>query len=456
MATVTLETSKLKQMVSRVTKCATSSNSLNALGGVIEVKMKDGKFSLRSTDSQNTMIVRETEAQCTGEGDGIQVVIDAENFVKVVNGSTTKETTFNIIRRISKDKATNEVIEDYCLVMKSNGTYKFKIILEGSTFLMLEDIPKIEDADYEVKISVVEMQKLINKTFSFLGSTFEDPRLDSYYFGNKTAVTNGTVVCFNDTKLTPEPLMLRGTTVRLLSQFDASSSEKITLAKKGTHVQFYNSSMMIDTSIHQLSGQYPIKALSQYLDADYASKVTVDSHYLKEALSRIQIFVDTQTESGAFIFEIKQDGLHLSSRNGMAYEVVPFDTSQSPQNYKDFSLLLAAPELMRIIDMPERKSVVITYGNEDAIMADFGEDKRVLGVVDEADLEPLTNDDDESEEFEYNGNGVDDLIADEQFSAPTFDSPTSSSSLYYGDNPLQPSTSGIDYSQTSSADGWEQ
>lgn len=371
MATVTIDTSVLKNMISRVIKCSTSSGSLNAMGGVIEVKVKNGVFSLRSTDSHNTIQIYEP-VSCT---ENMEAVIAAENFVKVIGATTTKETSFTIT--------------DLKLTMKSNGTYEFIRKTEDiGVPLVWAPIVPITEPDYEVELPIEALHQLIKRTGSFLGSAFDNPVMDSYYFGDMVVTCNGATVCFHKAKLTPEPLMLVGRTVLLLSQFDASKSSSVKLLKKGNKVQFKNDNMILDSSIHPKSGEYPIEQLSEYLNDDYDSKLTVNVPILREAVKRVDIFTDNRTQNGAFYFNVKNDGLHLNSYNGDAYEHVPVTNME---NFKEYQLLLSSTELIHVLDLPDTKEALLTYGNPNAIQLDFNSDRRILGSMDEADLDTGDN-----------------------------------------------------------------
>lgn len=369
MAKLKLETSKLKNMVSRVTKCNASSG-LNTISNYIELKVSRGVFSLRTSDSFNTFIARE---HLSVEED-FEAVIVAKEFVGVVLNSSTKETTLDV--------------SDSAVQMTSNGRYIFpRSVEDAGEPMTLAPINRLDNPDFRLELKLNDLRDLIRKDSKFIGSAFDDPRLDSYYFGDKVLVTNGSIVCFNNKKFFPEPLMLKSSTVSLLQQFVGDDNSTVVVEKKGMHIQIYNDTSVLDTAIHPNSGEYPVELLSKYLKGDYSSSITVNVAALKETLSRIVLFVDLVTQQGACIFNVEADGIHISSYNGRATEVVKFT---NPINFGPCNCYLSVPMVQRIIDMPGADEVSICYEasnpNLEAVKADFGEDIRILGTMDESDF----------------------------------------------------------------------
>ena len=354
--TITLNTKEFSSMLSKASKCSTK-GGVAIIAELIEIKLVNGVLSLRTTDTRNTMILRKSGI----EGADFAAVINIGVFEKIVS-KTTKE---NI----------QLTVDDKCVELKGNGSYKFELAIEGDTPVQFEPLMLIQQPEIKEELSLQTMKDVVKYCAAFVGSPFVDPTVSGYYFNARGAITSDSyAACFYNKPLFHQPMMLYASTMELISSWD---DEKVVFLKSGNQIQFYSNTGLLSTTVHPHIDDFPADGLSDFLTMDYAAKVGVSIKAAQESLDRVGLFINDKAGNGSIMASFEDSGLALSDKGGNADERLPYVEGSC---YSPFLCQISAPDLSKVIDVDKSDNVVISYGNDTAIRVDFTDLVRVLAL----------------------------------------------------------------------------
>jgi len=368
-----IRTEEFSNTLSSVFGCG-KEGSIDPLAGVIEIKVKSNALSLRTTDNRDTFIVKMTK---TNEDGSIELSkVDCEDFTVAIDKGRFKE----LIDRTNLDEITL-TITDRAVELKGHGIYKFERPIEGDEPIKFEPIAAIKDPELNVPLDVKELQSIIQAGNKFVAGQYVNPVSNSFYFGTNVVTTDGTVACFYQKELLPEPLLLHASTVELLSKVKENN---LTLVRKGRQIQFLGNYTMINSVVHQNLDEYDAESLFSYLDTKFVSGVTIDVKSSKELLSRVNIFVDNTTAKGSAQFSFEESGITIAEIRGKAEEVLPYTDAV---NFKPFICYANLKDLINVIEFKDAGTVTLWYGDENAIRVDSGDIVRVMALTGGEEME---------------------------------------------------------------------
>ena len=354
--TITLNTKEFSSMLSKASKCSTK-GGVAIVAELIEIKLSNGILSLRTTDTRNTMVLRKSGI----EGADFCAVINIGIFEKVVS-KTTKETI-------------QLTVDDRCVELKGNGSYKFELSIEGDTAVQFEPIMLIQQPEIKEELSLQTLKDVVKYCAAFVGSPFVDPTVAGYYFNNKGAITSDAyAACFYNKPIFHEPMMLYASTMELLSSWD---DDKVVFLKSGNNVQFYSNTGLLTTTVHPHLADFPVEGLSEFLTMDYSASVGVSIKSAQESLDRVGLFINDKAGNGSIMASFEEGGLTLADKGGNADERLPYVEGSS---FSPFICQISAPDLSKVIDVDNSDNVIISYGNDTAIRVAFDDLTRVLAL----------------------------------------------------------------------------
>ena len=360
-STVKLKTKEFAEMLSKASKC-TLKSSPDVLAGLVEIKLKNGVLSLRTTDTRNKLVLRKSGV----EGEDFNTVIPITVFEKII-AKTSKE---DII--LTVDEKSVEV--------KGNGTYKFERMMEGDMPVEFQPITLITDPDIKVEFETELLKKIIKYNGGSIGSAFVDPTISGYYIGTDDVMTtDGYNACFYHTHLVDKPIMLYDTTLALLQDF---TDEKVMFLQKDKDIQFYSASGLLTSHVHQYVDEFPAQPLSEFLNGVHPSSVSVSVKEAKEVLERVSLFVDDTDGTATLSFE--DSGIVLTDKGGRVNEVISY---KNPKNFKNFLCKISIPGLLNMLDIDVSEEISVNFGNDISIRIDVGDITRVLALSDDDDTD---------------------------------------------------------------------
>lgn len=396
MTTIKLNTKLFASLLSRAAKCSLK-NSVDILAELIEIKLKDNVLSLRTTDTRNTLVLRMPGVT----GDDFSAVISVTLFEKIVNKTTKEEIELHI--------------DDTAVTLIGNGTYKFARPIEGNSHIELAPIGLISDPDLRVELKLDNIRAAIKYNGDFVGSAFVDPTISGFYFGDNVVTTDGYNACFLKSKFFTNDVMLYDSSVNLLNEFDGDT---VIFLKKGSHVQFYNGTALLNTVAHQETSNFPSSELSNYLEDTFASGVTISVKEAQSVLDRVMLFVDGRIGSSAAILSFEESGIVVTDKGGSVNEVIAF---KNPVNFQPFTCKVSAPDFNKALSLDVSDDVILRYGNDMSVRLDAGDVTRILALV------PDEEDGDLSEAFAEEAPQA--ISDDTEIGEPPFEASTSSDSL---------------------------
>lgn len=365
-STIKLKTKDFADMLSRASKC-TLRNSPDILAGLVEIKLKNGVLSLRTTDTRNKLVLRKSGV----EGEDFNTVISIAVFEKIIAKTTKEEITLKV--------------DDKAVTVKGNGTYCFERQTEGDSPVEFEPIALISDPEVRVEFETAQLKNIIKYNGGSIGSAFVDPTISGYYFGDSDVMTtDGYNACFYHKKIFDTPVMLYDTTLALLNEFD---DDKVVFLKKGTHIQFYSASGLLTSYIHQYTDEFPAEPLLAFLDGVHPSSVQVAVKDMKEVLERVMLFVSEGSEDGTATMSFEEGKIVFTDKAGKVNECVTF---KDAKNFKPFLCKVSVPGLLNMIDIDVSDDITVNFGNEVSIRLDVSDITRVLA---------LSNDDSDTEDI---------------------------------------------------------
>lgn len=368
MSKITLNTQQFNSLLSRAVK-GSAKGGIDMTADLLEIKMRNGMLSLRTTDTRNTMVLK---MAVPGVSDEFVAVIQIEQFQKIVSKTSKETIELNI---------TDSAVE-----LRGNGTYKFPLVIEGDAPVALAPIPLITDAEITQTLSKKEIATIVANNGAFVGSQFVDPAISGYYFGPEAVITTDFIgCCYYKKKFFSEPIMFYPTTLQLILELE---EDDITFLKKDRHIQFYTQTGLIDSVTHLDVDAFPAEDLMAYIKDAYTAGVTVSKKQTKEVLERIGLFVDMKTEFGAADMVFEADGIHLSDKRKNANEVIPYkQAADSSQTFKPFSGTVPTMDLIRVLNIEGEDDITLWYDCEQAVRVDVENTTRVLALLDEEQLD---------------------------------------------------------------------
>lgn len=361
---IKLNTKEFASMLSKASKCSLK-GSVDVLAELVEIKLKNGVLSLRTTDTRNTLVLRKSGVQ----GEDFNAVISIAVFEKIVSKTSKEEVEITV---------TDSYVE-----LKGNGIYKFERAIEGGSPVEFEPIGLISDPDMKLEFALAELKNVIKYNGGFIGSPFVDPTISGYFFGDNAITTNGYNACFFKHKLFESPVMLYESTFNMLGEFEGDT---VVFLKKGRDIQFYNANALLCSKLHQEGASFPDAELSEFLKGAHPSSVVVSVKDALDALDRVMLFVDAKTANGGSdaIMSFEEGGnIVITDDKGRVNEVIAY---KNPVNFKPFSCCISVPDLMSMLNIDISDEVVLNYGNDTSVRVDVEDVTRVLALSDSNDV----------------------------------------------------------------------
>ena len=168
----TIQTELMKDVVARAIKGA-GNNKLIPITSMMCIELKDGELTVITTDATNYLYIKEQHVA----GDDFYVVVDANQFAKLVSKMTCEIITMTVDEKL------------YTMKVKGNGNYTIELPLD-------EDGEPVKFPDAYAKCTnVVECNRstimaILETIKPALAVTMENPQYTAYYMGDKVVATD--------------------------------------------------------------------------------------------------------------------------------------------------------------------------------------------------------------------------------------------------------------------------
>ena len=358
-----ISTQRLKDATNKAIKGA-GFNNLIPLTSMIGLKLSDGALKLSTTDMTNTLTVIIDKVA----GEDLSVTVDADKFGKLISKITSEDVDLSLV--------------DDNLVIKANGTYKLPLISDEEG---LVEFPLVEVKPTHGEVMLTSIMSAYNINKSALAKTMEQPSLTGYYCGEKVITTDALVITFNDFKMFnnnngDEPLLISSQMMQLLKLND---KEKIEFSVNGSELQFVTDNVIVSGAMLEGIEDYPVEAISQYLDEAFESSCKVPKGLLLDVLDRLALFIEPYDKNGAY-FTFGRKGINIHSKKDASTEVIH---NVASENFNPFVCCVDIPVFREQLQAIPEDTVQLFYGNENALKIVCGKVTQVIALLEDEELD---------------------------------------------------------------------
>lgn len=351
-----IQTAKFQDLVARSVKGA-ANLPIIPITQLMEINLQDGVLEMTTTDSSNTLIIRENKV----EGDNFKVVINADLFGKLIAKLTSEFVELKI------KEGNLEVIGD--------GVYDLPIAVDDNGPVTL---PKFtfDNTSAPETISLKDIQNIITINKPAVGKSVDTPCLNGYYMADKVITTNVMVICFNELKAVNGQYLMSPEMLDLLS---LAQEEEIKWWYRDGYFLFECKGLTLYGPEHEGKDIYPIDDVNQFNSLQLPSRCKISVALLKSVLDRLSLFIEEFDKNGAYL-TFTPSGIKVTSRKSSSDELIPYVESTG---FQDFKCCIDIPMLKAQVDVIPGETLELCYGNDSAIKLVSGKVAMVVGLLSE-------------------------------------------------------------------------
>ena len=355
---VKINTDLIKDLTSKINKGIEDERTVR-VSELLELLVDNNKLVLAVT---NTQFYLKLELSQMDPNETLHATVDADEFIKLVSKTTTKE--------ISLEESNGN------LLFKGNGEYIFPLELDknGSVkTLPLIDIN--ETQTFEVSGDT------LYSIYSFGNNELvNDVPVDNvqkyYYLDNLGAITYTESPYLNNFSINSKFKVLINN--RLAQLFSLFRGQKVTvgLSKQNVNNIYQNKISFTCGNIKLVSylpddtlvSKYPADQCRMLQNNPYPGKVIINRLDLANALDRLNIF---STKDGNVVYKkagklnFTADGLEITSIMDKNKEFIPY---REKPNFNAYTCYMNLGQLQRHAKANNQDTLEINYGNELSIM----------------------------------------------------------------------------------------
>lgn len=354
---------------------------------------------LFAVDTSNNSIITETLEIYTENNYLYMSITNREYFVKV-RLDIQEEIEFNatvsadvFLKLISK--MTTETIEfsinDNCLIVKGNGTYKLPMIYENDILLKLPEIT-IKNVTSQFDVSKHIFNSIVNYNSKELNKKhiISNPVQSMYYIDEKGCITFTTGACVNKFTLpTTIKILLTDKIVKLFKLFSHDivhvdyGKDALSNGMVQSKIKFYTDDIELTAIINSddnMINSVPADVIRDRAFDTYDYSIVINKKMLSDAIDRILLFVNnTIGFYGNFNFTKNQ--LILSNDAGNNSEIITYENLVD--NLTDYTAVFDLADLKLIISEIKSDYITMSFGdNQAAVIID----KDIYNIIPECIL----------------------------------------------------------------------
>ena len=345
-----IKTLTLQEMVAKASK-GVGNNRLVPMTTLMCLQVKDGEFTILTTDDVNYLYVREPM-----DAEDFYTVVPAEQFIKLVAKLTSEETVLNV--------------KDNCLEVIANGTYKIAIQsdVDGSVVRFTDPVQtQTESAEHLGVVGMTTIKAILQSLKPALAVTMERPQYTNYYVGDTVLATDTFKISSLNVSVFEKPFLIPAPLMALLDVIPAD--QDVAVGQVGSCLIFATPCALVYGPVDENVTSFNIDAIKQLMAMEYSSRCTLDKLTVLQALDRISLFIGV-FDNGVLNIEFGADGLRISSKASNGDEVIPYVNAENIQ------------PMTSIISLDRLKAQIKAQSGDTVEM--FFEDGKPLKMVDES------------------------------------------------------------------------
>lgn len=354
---LSIKTVVLQEMVGKAIKGA-SCNKLIPLTSLMAIELKDKQLKLITTDASNYLYILQENI----EGDGFYVVVQAEQFSKLISKLTSDNTTLNLDKGI--------------LTVSANGNYKIELPLDenGDLIKYPDPVNEAQIDGEEISINLSTIKTILNTNKVALAVTMEEPAYTNYYVGDKVVSSDFTKICALDTKVFNDPMLISPQMMNLL---DVMTEEKIGAYVKDEMIEFATKDCIVYGPKMEGIEEYDIEAISGLIDEEFDSECEIDKTAMLSLLDRIALFVGVN-DKRAITLTFTKEGIDISSKQSNGVESINYIKSKE---FKPYTCTIDVLMLIQQIKANNSDTLHLQYGNDKSIKFVEGNVMQILATM---------------------------------------------------------------------------
>lgn len=350
-----LSTTLLQGLMDKAVKGA-SQNKMIPLTSLLEIEQKDGRLTLTSTDATNTLKVFAGGM----EGEDFRVVVPIDLFHKLISKMTVNHVTLEL--------------KENSLEVSGNGKYQLDLLLDEDGSLVKFPEYNFPDDAEATQISAGVIKSVLTTNKAAIAQTMENPALTGYYFGEQVITSDTFKICANHVNVFGSPTLLPAELVELLV---LGGEEVIKVQRDGQQFLFKSGNAVIHGWELDARDEFPVEAISSYLDQPFPSMCKVNRKDFMQALDRLSLFVSPYDRNGVYL-TFTDKGLQITSKQKNSDEVLPYKESQ---DFKDFVCYVDILMLNDQVSAQIGEDLELWYGHETALKMVDGKVTQIVALL---------------------------------------------------------------------------
>ena len=340
----TIGTELMKDVVARAIKGA-GNNKLIPITSMMCIELKGGELTVITTDATNYLYIKEQHVV----GDDFYVVVDANQFAKLVSKMTSESITMTIDEKL------------YTMKVKGNGNYTIELPLD-------EDGEPVKFPDAIANSDAVDLTTLNRSTViailetikPALAVTMENPQYTAYYVGDKVVATDSYKIASLAIPIFDKPRLV---SAELLDLVAVMRTEKIMVNVSDTDIVLKTPECVIVGKFVDGIDDFAIEPITNLIEQEFDSHCSVSKNDLLQMLDRLSLFVGTY-DKNAVDLTFTNHGLQVSSKASSGVEIIPYMNSE---NQVDFTCAVDIQMLVNEVKAIQNDYIEIYYGDDSSI-----------------------------------------------------------------------------------------
>lgn len=356
----TIQTELMKDVVARAIKGA-GNNKLIPITSMMCIELKDGELTVITTDATNYLYIKEQHVA----GDDFYVVVDANQFAKLVSKMTCDSITMTVDEKL------------YTMKVKGNGNYTIELPLDEDgepvkfpDTLAKTVLPNPIELNRSTVIAILETIK------PALAVTMENPQYTAYYMGDKVVATDSYKIASLAIPMFDTPKLVSSEFLDLVAVMRA---EKIKATFSDTDVRFETPDCTIAGKFVDGIDDFAIEPITNLIEQEFDSHCGVPKNDLLQMLDRLSLFVGTY-DKNAVDLTFTNQGLQVSSKASSGVEILPYVTSS---NQVDFTCAVDIQMLVNEVKAIQNDLIEIYYGDDSSIKLVDGNITIVIALMED-------------------------------------------------------------------------
>lgn len=370
-----LKTKNLQEVCSKILPAVESSELSNILD-TLQLKVVDKELFLSVTNKEYYV---KAKLDITDETN-FNATVGASLFLKLVSQLTVEDVELTV--------------NENCLNVKANGSYRFPLIYDNDKLLELPTI-EVKNITKEFDIPSAVLNSILTYNLKELDKGIVSrPVQKLFYVDEQGAITFTTGACVNSFTLDqPVKLLFNKRLVKLFKLFqdcqvhfrlayDTVDNSDIIQTK----VEFSNDTIKITsilTSDDSMLSQVPVVAIRGRADNLYPYSVVLSKNDLIQTLNRIYLFTSNSNEADMrnnISFTFNKDAVEVSDVRGDNKETIKYLNAASGIE-TTYNATLDVVDLKLTLDTCVEPSITLSFGDGKAFVLSRGSVKNVIPEV---------------------------------------------------------------------------